>query len=55
MKTLPETFKAAHDAARATERLDPGSVTGTAASRGYGTNELLVGDVLRTNRPQERR
>jgi hypothetical protein len=46
MKTLLETFTAAHDAARATERPDPGSVTRTAASCDDGTNDLLVGDVL---------
>ena len=51
MKTLLETFKAAHDAARATERPDPGS----AASRDAGTNDLPVGDLLRTNRLPERR
>jgi len=39
---------------RATERPDPGSATGTAASRD-DTNDLLVGDVLRTNQLQERR
>jgi hypothetical protein len=34
---------------------DPGSATRTAASRDAGTNDLLVGDVLRTNQLPERR
>jgi hypothetical protein len=39
----------------AAERPDPGSVTRTAASHDAGTNDLLVGDVLRTNQLPERR
>jgi hypothetical protein len=53
-KTLLETFKAANDAVRATERPAPGLVTAAAASRNDGTNDLLVDD-LRANEPPERR
>jgi hypothetical protein len=55
MKTLLETFKAAHDAARGNCASRPGSVTRTAASRDDGTNDLLVGHMPRTNRLPERR
>jgi hypothetical protein len=57
MKTLLETLKAAHDAARGNWASRPGSVTRTAASRDAGTNDLLLDDVLRTNENelQERR